>query len=360
MRTINVEELIGCVKGAYSTGRTLMVWGSPGIGKSDGIHQACSELAQSLGLAGVRQYGQMTQDCFGLVDVRLSQCDPVDIGGLPASDESKTVQRRLVPDWFPSIYRDDLPEYGLVLLEELVSAPQSVQAAAYQLAHDKRIGDHPMKPGWQVVCTGNYMTDGGVVHKLATPLANRGLHVNVQSNFDSWCRWAVSHGVEPELLAFIRFEPDLLNTFEDHVKNKREGYAFATERTWHMVDDLLKADLDEGARSVLITGAVGEGPAAKFNAFRQTWKEMPSLDGIILDPHNAPIPQEVGTCFAVCTGLGARATEDNIGNILTYINRFSRKEFQALTVQDAMRRNWKLMSTPEFCKWATEFGEYLQ
>lgn len=362
LNQVTASQLPAIIATSVAAGRPLMIHGSPGLGKSAAAQQAASDIGSGLGapnVAMLSDVGHMkdVSEYFGLFDVRLSQCDPVDVGGLPVADKERGVQGRLVPDWFPSTDRDDIPEHGILLLEEAPSAPPAVQAAAYQLTHDRRIGNKVMKEGWSVVLTGNLLSDGGVVHKMPTPLANRLIHVYVRSDVDSWCNWALTHDVDPSVVGFIRFRPDLLNTFEEYVSKKQKGHAFATERSWEAASDLVKVAPGD-ALATMLAGTIGVGPAIEFNSFRKVYKEMPNIDGILMDPDNAPIPEKGATRYAVCSALAARATRDNFSTIVRYSERLP-KEFTMMTVRDSTRRSPETMSTAAFNKFATEHHELL-
>lgn len=366
---MNINALVQHIRFAHKANNVQMVWGAPGIGKSAACQEAADILAGELGLeGGVVEYGDAAPEgftidqCFGVVDVRLSQCDPVDVGGLPYKT-SRNTQGRLIPDWFPAEGRDDLPEHGLLLLEEIVSAPLSVQAAAYQLTHDRRIGNKVMKPGWSIIMTGNRLTDGGVVFKMPTPLANRTTHLDVESDVDCWREWGLKNGTETSLLAFIAFRPDLLNTFEDHVKQKRDGMAFATERSWMMVDRLEKAGMPDDMFFDQARGSVGQGPAAEYSAWRKTWQNMPNLDHVLMNPQSAKIPEDSGTQYAVAVGLAARATRENLDEVMTYMERFDtekgRPELLVLCLQDATLRDDSLCNTNAFTKFGVKYAKLL-
>lgn len=363
---MNVNQLINTLNFGFAAKRPILIRSAPGIGKSAGMLQSAAGLAAQLGLQGVAQWGEELDSpstWFGYVDVRLSQCDPVDVGGLPYADKNRGTQRRMVPDWFPSTDRVDLPDYGYLVLEEVVSALPAVQAAAYQLTLDRRIGDKVMKPGWQILLTGNRLTDGGVVYKLPTPLANRIIHLTVETDANVWRSWAIDAGLEDSLIAFIGLRPDLLNAFEDHVTKKRAGDAFATERSWHIADDVAKTAPPSDVLFALMAGAVGQGPAAEYIGFRQIWVGMPNIDHILLDPVAAKLPADVATQYAVATALASRATKDNFGAVLQYAQRFrtesGRAELTAMCVKDALRRHPQLTSTTEFCTWASKNADML-
>lgn len=361
--SVTASDLPGLIEACATAGRALMIHGSPGIGKSAANLEAATIMGQHHGCPHVAMLSDIghlknPDEHFGLFDVRLSQCDPVDVGGLPYADKELGIQRRLVADWFPSTDRYDIPDHGMLLLEEVVSAPPAVQAAAYQLTLDRRIGDKKMKDGWCVVLTGNLMTDGGVVHKMPTPLANRLIHVYVRSDVDSWTDWAIDHGIDNSLIAFIRFRNDLLNTFDDHVEKRSKDHAFATERAWEFVDSLIKAD--PNVHRALLAGAVGNGPATEYAAFRQIWQSMPNIDNILMDPTGAPVPEEAAVRYAVTTALAGRATRDNFDVICQYIERLP-AEFAVLTVKDSIRRHGnEITSTGAFIKMASKYADYLK
>ena len=360
--TVTVSELPSLIKSAAASGRTIMIHGSPGIGKSDACWESADGIRIKHGLKTVAMLSDIAkltnpEEHLGLFDVRLSQCDPVDVGGLPYADKELGIQRRLVADWFPSTDRADIPDHGILLLEEVVSAPPAVQAAAYQLTLDRRIGDKKMKDGWSVVLTGNLMTDGGVVHKMPTPLANRLIHVYVRSDNDSWMQWAIDHGIEPVLIAFLRFRPELLNTFNSHVEKRSKDHAFATERSWHAVNDLLKADA--GVHPALVAGAVGNGPATEFAAFREIWQSMPNIDAILMDPTRAPVPTDTAVKYAVTTALASRCTGDNFDLICQYIERME-PTYTIMTIKDcAQRKGGEVTSTRAYIHAVTKYAEYL-
>ena len=368
---MNVKEMISAVRLAYEAGREpVMLRGAPGIGKSAGMLEACRQLAELLKLkGGVWQWGDAIadgltiKDYFGFVDVRLSQCDPVDVGGLPVADHETGSQSRLSPAWFPHKGRVDLPDYGIVALEEIVSAPQSVQAAAYQLTLDRRINDRVMKPGWGMVLTGNRMTDGGVVFKMPTPLANRVTHLDIESHFDSWREWALDSDVDLSVVAFISFRPDLLNTFDDHVTKKLKGDAFATERTWEKASKYCLTGAPDAALLPLLAGCLSEGVATEFYGFRKVWHSMPNIDQILIDPKGAPVPDDSATQFAVATALAQRAEPTNTDVILTYAERFAderqRPEIMALCVKDMLRKNPMCATTKAFNQWASKYSDLI-
>jgi len=350
---MKVKDLTAITVALYNANRTGMYWGSPGIGKSDSFRAAAEQIKNSLGLTGpvlerhqIKPFlarGGDIRTAFGLFDLRLSQMDPVEVGGLPRENRTNGTMEKLPPSWFAHTLRDDLPDFGILLLEELPSAPMSVQTAAYQITLDKVIEDYKLKEGWATFAAGNRLTDGGQYFKMPNALANRMCHIDVESDVDGWRQWALEHNVDHSLIAFIGFRSDLLNTTEDHVKNKSKGFAFATERQWAAVNDFLTNNpgADATVTHAIVSGLVGTGPAAEYMGFRDVWNNMPSIDGILIEPDTALLPEDAATQFAVMTALAARASYDNLAQCLRYTDRLTAKgrpEMAVLFIKDMQIR----------------------
>lgn len=365
------SAIMACVRATIVTGEAvpLMVWGPPGIGKSAAALDAANKIAELTKLKGVWKFGDEApadgnlDEYFGFIDLRASQMDPVDAGGFPVRDAENDTMRRVLGSWFPHVGRKDLPKYGMVFCDELSSAPPSVQASLYQFMQDRRLYDRAMKPGWGVIGAGNRLTDGGVTFKMATPLANRLVHVTMESDLNGYTAWGMDTGSIPlDMVAFLRFRPDLLNTFEEHMKSKKAGMAFATERTWHKLAKMQDQISDASLWVEMAAGTVGNGPAAEYLGFKSVWDKMPSIDGIFLNPESASVPDDPATLYAVMTALASRASKDNMDTIVTYIDRVSKAgsaPFAVLCAKDATRRNVECAKSAAFARWAAANSKLL-
>lgn len=312
--------------------RPAFLWGPPGAGKSDIV----AEVAKDLGME--------------LRDVRLNLLDPVDLKGFPVvRGTGKAQQMSFVPpDFLPTKGK------GILLLDEMNSAPRAVQAASYQLILDRKIGDYELPPGWSVVAAGNRAGDRAVVNDMPSALANRLVHIDFEVDVDDWYTWATAHGVSDLTRAFIKFRPALLHAF-DPATNQR---AFPTPRSWVFVDDIVQSGLNHDTEFELIKGAVGEGAAAEYLSFVRMAKDLPSPDEILIAPDTAPVPSEPASMYAVCTMLDRKATPNSMGRLMTYVERLP-VEFQVLFICSASVANPPITKTKEFVAWVTTNQEVL-
>ena len=232
------------------------MWGPPGIGKSDIVHQIAAETQREV------------------IDVRLSLWEPTDIKGIPFyHPEAKTMQ------WAPPVELPSDPDSTAVLfLDELNSAAPATQAAAYQLILNRRVGTYVLPKGVSIVAAGNRETDKGVTYRMPAPLANRFLHLELKVSFDDWQEWAVKNKISDQVVGYVGFAKQDLYDFDP----KSSSRSFATPRSWSFVSDLLSDDdLPENTLTDLVSGAIGEGLAVKFMAHRKVAKQMPNPTDIL-------------------------------------------------------------------------------
>ena len=122
-------------------------------------------------------------------------------------------------EWAPAV---DLPtqeqadEYDTIalFLDELNSAPPSVQAAAYQLVLNGKIGQYKLPSNVKIVAAGNRETDRGVTYRMPSPLANRFRHINMDVNFEDWSFWATENKVHQDVIGYLTYSKADLFDFD--------------------------------------------------------------------------------------------------------------------------------------------------
>jgi len=294
-----------------------IIWGQPGIGKSQIVHQtAIAETMQ-------------------LKDVRAVLLDPVDLRGLPTVQNGKA--KWAIPSFLPT------EGEGILFLDELNRAPALVQNACFQLVLDRQLGEYKLPDGWAVIAACN--PTGGGTTKMSDALRNRFVHLQAEVDMQDWCTWAITHNIEPVTIAFIRFRPDLLHKYDSTQD------AFPSPRSWEFVSKLTAANVGNGIEHALYAGAVGEGAAVEYSAFLRLYKELPNIDSIILNPKGSNVPNRPETLYAISSAMARRMAANNIARIMQYIDRLP-MEYSVMCVKDAVLRDATLQSLPEFTKWA--------
>ena len=320
----------------------VMLWGPPGVGKSQMVAQVAS-----------------THN-VPVIDIRLSQMEPSDLRGIPFRTDDSV--EWAVPSMLPNAERHG-PK-GILFLDEITSAPPSVSAAAYQLILDRKLGNYEVPEGWAIFAAGNRQGDRGVTYTMPAPLANRFSHYEVEVNLDDWVAWAWDRGINERLIAFLRFRPDLLFDFDP----AHNPVAFPSPRSWEFAHNALHKFEDHPELFLgALQACVGPSAGIELKAFMDSLDQMPDLD-LIIAGENVPAPKEIDLQYAVATALVGRAIQakgkDNaqevMGKILAYAKKFRQKEMGVMLVSDMHRAIGEdIFTVPEFADWANDIAELM-
>ena len=247
-------------------GIPVLLWGRPGVGKSSFIE----------GLA---------DDDITVTTLIASIHDPTDFSGLPFLEGGRV--RYAVPEWVTAL--EATPD-SILFLDELSTAPPSVQAALLRVVFERRVGFRPLPAGTRIVAAANppdLMVGGW---ELSPPLRNRFVHLQwdiPESLYQHALSRGWSQGRLPRIDAaahaarlpewkirvggFLRLRPEAL-----HGSPEADAYGFGSPRTWDFVAALMcSCDLlgyglhgsDARQQSVilqLMTGCVGEATALQL------------------------------------------------------------------------------------------------
>lgn len=328
---VTIPNAAAMIEVYLQCGLVPFLHGSPGIGKTEIVHQ----IAKKYNLK--------------LIDERLSQCDPLDMKGMLARDGQKA---GFLPfDTYP-VEGDEIPEgYAgwLLFLDEANSAPQAVQAAAYKLILDRLIGQRRLHKNVAIVAAGNLVTDGAIVEEMSTALQSRLVHIEVVFDSRVWLDWAAANGIDRRITSYGNFRPDNLFNFQPDHSDK----TFACPRTWTFVDRLLKKGHDAHPSFIPLTcGAIGDGVGTEFTAFTKIEKDLPKVQAIELNPTGIAVPEEPSVLWMLCGAISEAMNEKNCDPLMKYVDRLP-QEFQVVAVREAARRQPKLNDFPPFLKWVT-------
>ena len=325
---------------------TPFVWGPPGVGKSAGIGQLSRVIENHTGKKVV------------MTDIRLLLFSPVDLRGIPVASNDRTLSEWLKPKVFDMDPSKDV--VNILFLDELTAAPPSVQAAAYQLTLDHKIGEHKLPDNCIIIGAGNRTTDRSITYRMPNALANRMQHYEVIADFDSWRDWAVQNRVHPLVLGYLSFD----NSKFYETDTGSEQVAFATPRSWMFVSDILNIMGDVKDLSVLfnqISGCVGNGVALSFVAWSKKHTDLPEVKDIFCGK-KSKYPATMDALYALVMSMIAfvenheksgEVTVSELENMAIYATRFP-MDYQACLYSNLCQTNSvkkKLLKISLFREW---------
>ena len=313
--TVNVDSMVNMLSRSYisliennasfKSFPSIMLWGPPGVGKSQGVREIA------------RKIEDKTQKKVVVTDVRLLLFNPVDLRGIPTANEDKTLAVWLKPKIFQM--DDSTDVVNILFLDEISAAPQSVQAAAYQITLDRTVGEHRLPDNCIVIAAGNRVTDRSVAYAMPKALANRLCHIEITHDSKSWHDWAIGAGVNRIVIGFLDYNPSMLMQFD----TMTDGLAFPTPRSWEMVSNILN-HVSENISEVypLITGCIGDAAAYELRAWCKVYSKIPEVEAVF-EGKTAGIPTLPEILFALSSNIATYAlehhSEEEIRNAVSYV-----------------------------------------
>lgn len=317
-----------------STKVPVLIEGKPGGGKSSLARQ----IVRDLGVNPAR-----------VTEFNPSLRDPVDIMGVPRTDGEFT--KWVPPSEFWRIRNDGTNEPCALIIEEISDAPIPMQNPMCRVILDKHAGELELHPVCYIIATGNRTEDKSGATRLTTKLTNRMQVVQFDENIDDWCDWALDNNIAVDMIQFLRFRPNLLSDFDPNRKIN------PTPRTWEMAN-YIDRDLPSDLYFSNIAGLVGEGAAAEYTGFKRIYENLPDIDGIIMNPTKAAVPDDPAVMYALTGALAHRVSKDNFDRAVEYILRMP-ADFQVMCVFDAQKLKPEIRNTRAYVQWTVKNANVL-
>ena len=277
---------------------SIMQWGAPGVGKSQGVQQWNADK--------VREYearianGEQVKPWNPVVcDVRLSMKEPVDMVGIPIpskDDKGNTTTVWATPSMWPK--NDGQYSGGTIHLDEMNQGQAAILNAAFQLVQDRALGEYKVPEGYIIIGSSNPSAFNGTVTEFSVPLSNRFTHFNIKADFNSWMNYRLNHGGNVDVMSFLKSQDQGLLFDKQGMEAKVGDLSDAlftdiviTPRSWEVVENLL--NLPEGTKEtggftmdekqLYATGRLGLGITSRLFTYIKDKAKFQDCNEILIE-----------------------------------------------------------------------------
>lgn len=301
---MNVWEIMSL---AVQVGVPTLVWGHPGIGKTN-LDRAVAKVLNRPSL-----------------EVILSLCDPTEIGGQPFVKNGEQVA--VAPPYW-AVWACQNPD-GIINFDELGDTPHATQAAALRVILEKQVGPLKLPDTISLIATSNPSSSGTTGFDLKPAMANRFVHLYFSADFELWKEWVLGvdqsfskikvkeSGKDPkniqkwlvEIMSFLEINRAWHFNLPKE-KSKRNG-PWPSPRSWTVCAKMLAAlesafvelpvDISKEEFSKekekrkdcimeVATACVGSAAATEFASWRHNL-DLPNPEDILKDENSWEIPR---------------------------------------------------------------------
>ena len=277
------------------TSTPLMIWGAPGIGKTQIVEQMLHATT------GGR-----------LIDIDAQKMSPEewfmpyinhDDGKAKYTDLPKDVLPLYLPTGDLELDKaaDEAVNEGaggIIFFDELSRANDAVQGSCLKLIGERKLGKFKLGSKWAIISAGNRKSDEANSDlEFGSALGNRFVQFNFVPDFKSWKKYAMSKEMNQSMIDFLENYQENFYT----KTNNPDDAIFASPRSWEAASRefaLLKAECAEYGirmnRTMVIdqvSGSVGRTVAEKYAAFALISEKYPieEIKKIWTDPKHGPV-----------------------------------------------------------------------
>lgn len=332
---MKAKDLLKTLKFMISRKMNLFITGQPGVGKSEIVEQAVSEMNYDLMI------------CHPVIE------DPTDKKGLPFADKENGAANFLP---FGDLKRMmDAKKELVVFIDDFGQACPAVQASYMQLLLAREVAGKKISDKVIFVSATNRKSDMAGVSGILEPVKSRfATIVELTPDADAWVDWAVKNGMPMELIAFIKMRPQFISAW----KPSRDMTNAPTPRTIANLGKMMNQGLPKEIEYEVFCGAVGREMATEFVGFLKIFRSLPNINLILSNPNEADVPSASNVLYALVGALANKADKKTFSNIMLYVNRIP-AEFQVLFVMTATKKTAELKETADYINWISKNQDLL-
>ena len=328
-----------------------MVFGPAGSGKTQMAMQAATECD------------------YRHVYIDLSVLEAPDFVGLPTLSEDRKFVKYATPEFMPCTDTAGDAKPVVMIFDEVDKSKPELQHPLLEILLEHSINGRKLNMQ-AAILTGNLPDEGAFSQPVSHALTNRCMVFKLEPNFESWQTWAVRAGINPLVVGFLSRNPEFLQM--PAPEGDPTAYCHPSARSWSMAaKDLDRAqDQNTTFQTMLVSGRVGTGAAAKFRVWLEHYRHIePMVDKLVKDGTHPPDMSidKLIVCAISATGAiagecrkqdatkGGKKDKDKVhkiaANVMGWLSKVD-TEFQIAAVKNSLDmeliRDWELVKAKGF------------
>jgi len=331
---IKPKELAKIFEKMFEHKKPIMVVGPPGIGKTDITHSVTKKLG------------------YDMITMYPAISEPVDFRGMPTFNRETNTASFVPFDTLEQLVHAKKPTVCLV--DDLIQANLSVQAAAMHMFLAREVGSHKISDHVTfVVCTNDKTHHAGGSGVIETVKSRMTSIVHLMPDLEDWVSWAIETGIRPEIIGFVRLRGlKVLSNFTPTMDLTNSP----SPRGNKSVSDILNLELDDKhLEMTMIQGACGRGYAIEFDGFNRLFASLSDPRKILTDPDSVDVPENQSDVIsAYVAAISNMAKPQHMQNIVKFARRLP-IEFQVKLLQyDVKSADPENHATGAYTDWALD------
>lgn len=234
------------------------------------------------------------------------------------------------------------------LIDEAPDASMLMQNLARRILWTREVNGMKLSDETFIMLTGNRTKDKSGAGRMSGKVKTAVTRLEMEANLQDWTDWALNVGIDPVLIQFLRFKPNLLAAYN------ADAEVCPTPRQWEMVN-YVPAALPPHLFFEDVKGKVGEGAAAEYTAFRKIYAALVSFEEIVMNPTGVVIPKDLSAQYAIVGSVAHNVSPQNIERVSKFVERMP-TDFGVMFWNDSIKKTPALKTTKPFIQWATSAG----
>lgn len=346
---LTAQEMKETIEDMYMHGYrySMLELGGVGIGKSVAVREAVENIAKNLGKTFFEYSAgkEVPENAFLFVDLRLTEIEPTDIGGVPRdAPDGKTLLMK------PLRYVELLSRLpGVLFLDEITNETRpNMKAACYKILNERRMGDYKMHKDVLIIAAGNRPEEAtGLAEAMPYPMASRLTIYSMRPpTIDEWIQYMDEHVLSKQVdekskkevqkedwdrkvIAYLKKYPGHLYILPSEAQVLDN---FPTPRSWEIVARF-SHKIDKRRIESLATGRLGKEVGNMFIQFLNT--QVKPLEYFLENNERwSELQDEVSAKYLVAVEIADKWAADTraTGGIDQLCNYISKNDRETLAV----------------------------